>query len=145
MKLEHLIQAYNFNNISATIDKEIQQDKERAGVIKFYNGIAASYLLDKEDIVVSIKIIANPIPSLPDNKIDNYLNYVIQMIKVMQKTIELIANIPQKESNMILDKLGLFDNTFKENKKIKHLEYMYAIEVLSGLICLSIQEKEEIE
>lgn len=139
MKLEHLIQAYNFNKIPAKIKEEVEKDNERAGTIEFYNGIAASYLLDNEDIIVAMKLFMN---CLTRNTLTltGQLSHTIKVLQVMQQTIMLLGNIPQKECNMILDRLGLFDNTFQNGKQIKHLEHTYRIEVIDGLLCLSIEE-----
>ena len=120
MKLEHLIQAYKVNNINVEI-KDMSDDKDRAGVITFANGISASYLLDKEDIVIAMKIFFNCLTTESLN-INNQLGHVIKALNIMQNTIMLLANITQKECNMILESLGLFDNTFqkrKENKTFK--------------------------
>ena len=140
MKLEHLIQGYNFNRIPAKINKEINQDGERAGVINLYNGMSASYLLDEEEIVVAIKIFFNCLTT-NDKTLDNQLSHCIKIINVIQKTIEILGNIPQKEANLIIEGLGMFDNTFKDGKKIKHLEHMYKAEVVNGLLCFSIIEE----
>lgn len=120
MKLEHLIQAYKVNNIEAKL-KEMNTKDEKAGVITFANGISASYLLDNEDIVVATKIFFNCLTT-DKLKIQNQLNHTIKILTIMQNTIMLLGNIPQKECNMILEKLGLFDNTFvkrKENKTFR--------------------------
>ena len=58
MKLEHLIQAYRVNNIEVEL-KEMNSNNEKAGTITFANGISAAYLLDDEDIVISMKIFFN--------------------------------------------------------------------------------------
>ena len=55
MKLEHLLQAYKVNNIEAKL-KEMNDKQEKAGTIKFTNGISASYLLDNENIVLNFLI-----------------------------------------------------------------------------------------
>lgn len=139
MKLEHLIQAYNFNRITAKIKEENEYENERAGVIVFGNGISASYLLDNEDIVVAMKLFMNCLDK--DNlTLSGQLSYTIRVLQIMQQTIMLLGNIPQKECNMILEKLGLFDNTFSKGKQIKHLQYIYKIEVIDGLLCLSVEE-----
>lgn len=142
MKLEHLIQAYKLNNIDVKL-KDMSNKNERAGVITFAEGMSASYLLDNEDIVTAMKMFFNSIPRTPPapniNSIE-LINYTIKMINVIQNTIMLLANIPQKECNMILDKLGMFDNTFKEGKQTRHLEHSYRIEIVQGLICFSINE-----
>lgn len=117
MRLKHLIQAYNFNKIPATLNKEINQDNEKAGVIKFNENINAAYLLDEEEIVVALNIFCNCITK--ELTIDSQISHTLKVIEVLQKTIELIANIPKKEVNMILKKLGLFDNTFQKRKKNK--------------------------
>lgn len=140
MKLEHLLQAYKINNIEAEL-KEININNERAGVITFANGISASYLLDDEDIIIAMKIFFNCL-ARENMKLNSQLSHVIKVLTIMQNTIMLLSNIPQKECNMILDKLGLFDNTFMQGKQIKHLEHIYKIEVIDGLLCLSINEIE---
>jgi hypothetical protein len=140
MKLEHLLQAYKINNIEAEL-KEMNSNNERTGVITFANGISASYLLDDEYIVIAMKIFFNCL-ARKSMKLDSQLSHVIKVLTVMQNTIMLLSNIPQKECNMILDKLGLFDNTFMQGKQIKHLEHTYKIEVIEGLLCLSINEVE---
>lgn len=147
MKLEHLMQAYKINGIEAKLKEEteatdINGNKERAGVISFGNGISASYLLDDEEIVVAMKIFFNCL-ARNSFKVDAQISYVIKVITVMQNTIMLLSNIPQKECNMILQSLGLFDNTFTQGKQIQHLDYTYKIEIIDGLLCLSINEKEE--
>lgn len=139
MKLEHLIQAYNFNNIPAKTKEEIEQDNERAGTIEFYNGIVASYLLDNEDIVVAMKLFMNCL-TRDTLTLTGQLSHTIKVLQVMQQTIMLLGNVPQKECNIILEKLGLFDNTFSKGKQIKHLDNTYKIEVIDGLLCLSIEE-----
>ncbi len=141
MKLEHLIQSYSFNRIPAKIKEEIQEGNERAGIIEFYDGITASYLLDNEDIVVAMKIFFNCITN-NQKTISNQIEHTNKVLDVMQKTIMSLDNVSQKETNMILEKLGLFNDTFKEEKQIKHLEYSYGVEVIDGLLCFSIQEIE---
>ena len=118
MKLKHLIRAYNYNNIPAKIKEEIEQDSERAGTIEFYNGIVASYLLDNEDIIVAMKLFMNCL-TRDTLTLTGQLSHTIKVLQVMQQTIMLLGNIPQKECNMILEKLGLFDNTFQKRKKNK--------------------------
>ena len=140
MKLEHLIQAYKVNNIN-TETKDMSDENERAGTITFTKGISAAYLLDDEDIVISMKMFFNCLTT-DELKIDNQLSHIIKILNIMQNTIMLLSNITQKECNMILDELGLFNNTFKEGKQIKHLDHTYRIEVVSGLLCLSINEIE---
>lgn len=117
MKIEHLIKAYKLNNIDIEI-KDMSDEKERAGTIKFADGISASYLLDNEDIIVRMKIFFNCL-ARDSMKPVAQLNHVIKAIKVMQNTIMLLSNITQKECNMILEKLGLFDNTFQKRKENK--------------------------
>lgn len=140
MKLEHLLQAYKINNIEAEL-KEMDSENEKAGVITFANGISASYLLDDEEIVIAMKMFFNCL-TRDTLTMTSQLSHTIKVLTIMQNTIMLLSNIPQKECNMILDKLGLFNNTFKEGKQIKHLEHTYKIEVIDGLLCLSINEIE---
>ena len=140
MKLEHLIQAYKTNNVEAEL-KEINTNNERAGTIIFDNGISASYLLDNEEIVVAMKMFFNCLAK-KGFKVTSQINHAIKVIDMMQKTIMLLSNITQKEANMMLESLGLFDGTFTEEKQIKHLEHVYKIEVISGLLCLTINEIE---
>ena len=138
MKLEHLIQAYKVNNIEAEL-KEMNSNNERAGTITFANGISAAYLLDDEDIVISMKIFFNCL-ARESMQVEAQISHTIKVLNVMQNTIMLLSNITQKECNMILRELGLFDNTFKEGKQIKHLDHTYRIEIIGGLLCLTINE-----
>lgn len=141
MKLEHLLQAYKFNNIEAVVE-DMSNNEEKAGTINFDKGIVAAYLLDDEEIIIAMKIFFNCLTTGELN-ISSQLSHTIKVLNIMQNTIMLLSNIPQKECNMILEKLGLFDNTFKEGKQIKHLDHTYRIEVVDGLLCLSINEIEE--
>lgn len=144
MKIEHLIQAYNFNRIPAKIKEENEYNNERAGVIVFGNGISASYLLDNEDIVIDMKLFMNCLDK--DNlTLSGQLSHTIKVLQIMQQTIMQIGNMPQKECNMILEKLGLFDNTFSKGKQIKHLQHIFKIEVINGLLCLSVEEIINVE
>lgn len=117
MKLEHLFQAYKVNNIEAEL-KEMNSEEERAGVITFDNGISASYLLDNEDIVISFKLFANCL-ARGNFKVEAHISHTIKILNIIQNTIMLLANITQTECNMILDSLGLFDNTFVKRKTNK--------------------------
>lgn len=139
MKLEHLIQAYKLNNIEAEV-KDMSEANERAGTITFAEGISASYLLDDEEIIIEMKIFFNCLPR-GNMKVEAYLSHTIEVLNVMQNTMMLLSNITQKECNMILGTLGLFDNTFSQGKQIKHLEHSYRVEVIGGLLCLSINEE----
>lgn len=140
MQLQHLIEAYKINNINIEI-KDMSDENERAGTITFANGISAAYLLDDEDIIISMKIFFNCL-TRESMKVDTQLSHTIKVLNIMQNTIMLLSNITQKECNMILDKLGLFDNTFMKGKQIKHLEHTYKVEVIDGLLSLSINEIE---
>lgn len=117
MKLEHLIQAYKQNNIYVEL-KDMSDKNEKAGVISFANGISASYLLDNEHIVVAMKMFFNCLTTETLN-INTQLSYTVKILNIMQNTIMLLSNITQKECNMILSKLGLFDNTFQKRKTNK--------------------------
>lgn len=119
MKLEHLMQAYKLNNIEAEL-KEMNSGNEKAGIITFANGISAAYMLDDEEIVVAIKIFFNCL-ARGSMKPEAQLSHTIKILNIMQNTIMLLANVPQKECNMILEKLGLFDNTFQKRKTNKAL------------------------
>lgn len=141
MKLEHLLQAYKVNNIEAEV-KDMSIGKERAGVINFTKGISASYLLDDEEIVVAMKMFFNCLNRV-GMTVTNQINHVINVITIMQRTMMLLGNITQHEANMILEKLGIFDETFKEGKQIKHLSHIYKLEVVEGILCLSISEIEK--
>ena len=145
MKLEYLMQAYKINNINAEI-KDMSNETEKAGVITFSNGISASYLVDNEDIVIAMKIFFNCLePNKNNITINSQVDYAVKIIGVMQRTIMLLANITQKEANMILESLGLFNNIFTNTneKKIKHLEHEYRIEAIDGLLCFTINEVVE--
>lgn len=117
MKLEHLMQAYKQNNIDVEL-KDMSDKNERAGVITFANGISASYLLDNENIVIAMKVFFNCLTKETLN-INTQISYAIKVVNIMQNTIMLLSNISQKECNMILHSLGLFDNTFQKRKTNK--------------------------
>lgn len=119
MKLEHLIQTYKQNNIDIEL-KDMSDKNERAGVIAFANGISASYLLDDEDIVIAMKIFFNCLTKETLN-INTQISHIIKVLNIMQNTIMSLSNISQKECNMILHALGLFDNTFQKRKTNKTL------------------------
>lgn len=141
MKLEHLLQSYKANNINTEI-KDMSDKKEKAGVITFAEGISASYMLDNEEIVIAMKIFFNCLVR-NSSKPQSQINHVIKVLNVMQQTIMLLGNITQHEANMILEKLGLFDNTFRSGIQIKHLQHSYKLEVVEGLLCLNINENIE--
>lgn len=141
MKLEHLIQAYNFNKIPTKIDKEINQDKERAGVIKYNEDINGSYLLDDEGIVVAINIFSNCV--VENNKtMVNQLKHTTNTLTIIQKTIELLGNTKQEEANQILKQLGIFSGKIKR-KAVRFTNYVYKIDVANGLLVFSMLEEAE--
>lgn len=130
MKLEHLIEAYRFKGLNVETTK--QEDK--AGVIKFTDYIYATYYEDDE-IVKSIQVFAN---TIADKEINNQVEHTINLLKVLSNTIELLTNVSEEIRNMILDTLGLFNNTFKEGKQVKYNGYGYKIEIADGLILFTI-------
>lgn len=132
MKLEHLIDAYKYKEIKAEITK--QEDK--AGIIKFNEYIYATYYEDDE-IVKSIQVFAN---TLTSKEINKQLEHTINLLKVLSNTIELLTNVNEEVRNMILDTLGLFNNTFKDGKQLQHNNYGYKIEIADGLILFTIGE-----
>lgn len=139
MKFEHLIQAYKVNNIKADVET-MDENNERAGTIKFDKGIASAYLLDDEDIVISLKMFFN---CLGGNTMSEQLSHSIKVLNLIQQTIILLSNVSKKECNMIIEKLGLLDSSFKGGKMIKHLDFVYRVEVIDGLLCFSLDEVEE--
>lgn len=138
MELEKLMQAYKINGVNAEL-KEMNEKKEKAGVILYENGISASYLLDNEDIIIIMKIFFNK-PTNDKLTLSNQINYSVNVINIIKQTINLLANVTNEEINMILETLGLFDSTFKKGKQVRYLEFEYKIEIVSGLICFTIQE-----
>lgn len=132
MKLEHLIEAYKYKEIKAEITKQ----EGKAGVIKFNEYIYATYYEDDE-IVKSIQVFANTITS---KEISNQLDHTINLLKVLSNTIELLTTATPEESNTILETLGLFNNTFKEGKQVKHNGYGYRVEIADGLILFTVGE-----
>ena len=144
MKLEHLIQGYNFNKIPAKIEQKINQDEEKAGVIKYNEDTNGSYLIDDNEIVIAINIFSNCI--VEKNKtIDNQLKHTTQTLLIIQKTMELLANIKQEEANNIMKQLGMFSGKIKE-KAVRFLNYVYKIDAANGLLMFTmIKEAEEID
>ncbi len=145
MNLKHLMQAYNFNNIEAEIEREVNEQEERARVVKFNEDIHASCLLDKDDTVIAMNIFINGITS--NNKtINNQLKHIIQALIVIQKTIELLGNTKKEEANSILNQLEMFSGQLKK-KAVRFLDYIYKIESIDGMLMFSIvyDELEEKE
>ena len=139
MKLEHLIQGYNFNRIPARIQEQMEDKEERTGIITFGSGMTASYLIDDEDIVVAMRLFFNAITT-ENRTMLNQIRHTTTVLNIIQKTIMLLSNITQEEINIILKQLGLFDNTFRQMKKIKHIDHRYKIEVIDGLLSFCIEE-----
>lgn len=141
MNLKHLIQGYNFNKIPAKIDKEINQDGEKAGVIKYNENIHGSYLLDDEGIVVALNVFSNCV--VVDNKtMDNQLKHTTKTLEIIQKTIELLGNTKQEEANNILKQLGMFSGKIKA-KAVRFTNHIYKIDTANGLLMFSMLEEED--
>ena len=135
MKLKHLIEGYNSNGIPAKLEKEIEDKKEKAGVIKFNNNINMSYLLDNEGLVIAINLFANCITK--DKTINKQLEHTIEVLNIIQKTIEILANTKQEEANNILRKLGIFSREI-ETKSVRFIDHIYKIEIVNSLLLFSI-------
>lgn len=139
MKLEHLIQAYNFNKIPAKIKQKINQDEERAGVIQYSKDTYGSYLVDNDEIVIVLNLFINCI--VANNKtMKNQISHTTETLIVIQKTIELLGNTKQSEANKILEQLGLFNGNIKA-KAVRFNNYIYKIDVVGGLLLFSIIEE----
>lgn len=141
MKLEHLIQGYKFNRINARIKETINDENERAGVIQFNDNIHASYLLDEEEMIVAISLFINCVEK--NNKtIESQIKHTTDTINIIQKTIELQANVKQKEANKILKELKIFNGRI-ETKAVKFLNYIYKIEAVNGILIFTMLEDAE--
>lgn len=143
IKLEYLIQGYNFNKIPAKIDKEINQDDERAGVIKYNDDTNGSYLLDDEGIVIAINIFSNCVVE-KDKTMNHQLKHTTQTLLIIQKTMELLGNVKQEEANNIIKQLGMFSGKLKE-KAVRFLNYVYKIDIANGLLIFSMIEEKDIQ
>ena len=139
MNLKHLIQGYNFNNIPAKIDQEINKAGERAGVIKYNEDTNGSYLLDNEGIVVAINIFSNCVVE-KDKTMDHQIKHTTQTILIIQKTMKLLGNIKQEEANKIMKQLGMFSGQIKE-KAVRFLNYVYKIDAANGLLMFTMVEE----
>lgn len=141
MKLEHLIQAFNFNRIPAHIKEKIEEANEKSGVIEFNENIYASYLLDEEGFVIALNLFINGV--VERNKtIANQMKHVTEALIIIQKSMELFGNINKEEANKILEKLGLFSNKIPKEKAIDFLDYIYKINSVDGLLNFTILKKE---
>lgn len=140
MKLEHLIQSYQFNRIPAKIKQTMKDKNEVAGVIEFNENIYASYLLDEEGFVIVLKLFINGIVD-KNKKIANQIKHTTQSLIIIQKSIELLGNTKKEEANKILKSLGIFSGKIKE-KAVKFFNYIYEIESPDGLLMFSILENE---
>ena len=85
MKLEHLIQSYQFNRIPAKIKQTMKDKNEVAGVIEFNENIYASYLLDEEGFVIVLKLFINGIVD-KNKKIANQIKHTTQSLIIIQKS-----------------------------------------------------------
>lgn len=139
MNIKHLVQGYNFNRIPVKVEKEIEKNEERAGVLKFDTDISASYLLDEENIVVAMNLFVNCVVT---NKktLDRQIEHTTKTIEIIQKTIELLGNTSKEEANTIMKKLGMFKGKIVE-KSLRYREYLYRIESTGGLLIFSILEE----
>lgn len=140
MKLEHLIQGYNFNLIPAKVKDEVNSE---TGVITYLKSedINASYLLNEDRFVTALIIFSNCV--VRNNKtLDNQLKHTIDTLIVIQKTIELLGNASQEEANKILNKLGLFDKKIKK-KAVCFRDYVYEVDIIDGLLKLSMIDNKE--
>ncbi len=143
MKLEHLIQGYNFNRIPIMIEREINDAKERAGVLKFDEDINASYLLDDEGIVIAMNLFSNCV--VEKNKtMDNQLKHTTKTLTIIQKTIEQLGNTKQEEANQILKQLGMFSGKLK-TKAVRFTDHVYKIDIANGLLIFSMIEEKDIQ
>jgi hypothetical protein len=114
MKLEHLIKAYIHNGVEAELNRN---GSERAGTIKYADGINSAYMVDEDDTVIAMKLYINCLARAMNVRAQK--EHTIKAIKVIQQSIMLIGNITLHECNMILKSLGIFDGTFQKRKTNK--------------------------
>lgn len=139
MKLEHLIQGYNFNRIPAKIKEVVSLN---AGVITYTKDedINASYLVNEEGFVNALILFSNCIVRTNKN-LDNQLKHTTNTLIIIQKTIELLGNTKQTEANKILISLGMFGKIIKR-KAVKFMDYVYEVDVVDGVLKFSVINKE---
>lgn len=138
MKLEHLIQGYNFNRIPAKIKEKISKE---TGVISYMDeNINASYLLNEEGFVTALILFSNCIVS-SNKTISNQIKHSTDVLLIIQKSIELLSNTKKEEANKILTALGLFNKKIKR-KAVGFRNYIYEIDIIDSVIKFSIIEKE---
>lgn len=138
MKLEHLLQGYQFNRIQVDIKERTSDD---SGVLKFTDDIHAAYLLDSEEIVIDLELFINCI--VKEKTLDKELMHTSKVIEILQQSIKLLSNITREEANIILTKLGFFDGSFVNKKQIKLFDFEYSTEVIDGILHFSIRETSE--
>ncbi len=141
MKLEHLIQGYNFNRIAARIKEETSLD---TGIITYMEdeNINASYLLDEEGFVNALVLFSNCVIVSHNKTIANQLKHTTDTLLIIQKSIELIGNTNQEEANKILINLGIFNKKIKR-KAIKFMNHVYEVDCINAVLKFSITEVEE--
>ena len=85
-------------------------------------------------------LFCNPITT-KEKTISNQLEHAVNVLKIVQKTIELMGNVKQSEANKILGQLGIFQGKIK-TKAVRFLDHVYKVENVKGLLMFTIIEEE---
>ena len=147
MKLNHIIEAYRFNNIEVELyKKDIESSKvlnipEEAGVLKFNDDIYAAFILDDEKFICGINLFAN---AVVNKDLNIQIKHTEKLLVIVQKTIELLCDTTQEEANNILDRLGILKGILKE-KAVERMGCIYKIKADNGIFNFMIMKtKKEI-
>lgn len=128
LKLEHFIQALEFNNINI---EKLHQEGTNSGVIKISEYISVTYFISDKSIL-SAQIIYSAIATY---KPDEQLKHMTEVLEVTKAVIKLLCDIDGIE---VMRALGLFDDgTFKPKEKI-YLENKFKIDSVNGLMLLTM-------
>lgn len=134
MKLEHLLECYRYKGIHyQNIDKESYVASDHKTLIIHFNKHVKAVCCSDSEIVHNIRVVADW-----NKDISNYTRHTLNVLHVIQASIDCLSNISQNEINIILRSLGLYDGSFVKGKEIKNDENLYKIEVINGVLMFTI-------
>lgn len=124
------------DNIAQSTEGTIVDRFDNSGVIKYSDDMFATYFME-DSTVKAIQITA---ATKVKGSFNNQINHTTNLIKTFKNIAVSLCEVTEDEAKSVMELLGLFDQSFTKGKQVFLFDYLFKVEVVEGLILISIAE-----
>ncbi len=134
MKLDHLLECYRYKGICYQhVDEESYVASNNKVITIHFDKHTKIVCCSNSEMVYNIRVVADW-----KKGVNNSAMHTLNVLNIIQTSINCLSNISQNEIKIILCSLGLYDGSFVKGKKIKNDENLYKVEVINGVLMFTI-------